>query len=110
VRDTDELYERVRTIVDAVPPGRVTTYGDIAACFSGVGPRAIGRVMRNDSHDLPWWRVVNASGRPAPGGEVAARVEYDREGTPLVERRERPYRVDLRASRWTPPGDETHDC
>lgn len=99
MRDSEELYERVRAVVAAIPPGRVTTYGDIAEEL-GVGPRTVGRVMRNDSADLAWWRVVNAGGRPAPGGEARARLEYDREGTPLVERADRPYRVDLRSARW----------
>ncbi len=106
MRDSEELFEGVRAIVASIPPGRVTTYGDIAACLSGARPRAVGRVMRQDSQDLPWWRVVNAAGRPAPGAEAAARRELEREGTPLVVRPERPYRVDLRAARWDPAGGD----
>ena len=105
MRDSDELYEQVRLVVAAIPSGRVTTYGDIAAVVPGAGARAVGRVMSNDSSDLPWWRVVNASGRPAPGGEERAREAYDEEGTPLVVRADRPYRVDLRAARWSPETD-----
>ena len=29
-------------------------------------PRIVGWIMRTDSSDLPWHRVIRASGRPAP--------------------------------------------
>ncbi|MCU1457408.1 MAG: Methylated-DNA-(protein)-cysteine S-methyltransferase binding protein [Actinomycetia bacterium] len=102
VRDPDATNELVRGIVASIPPGRVMAYGDIAALLPAGGPRTVGRIMREDSHDLPWWRVVNASGRPAPGAEVAARERYRAEGTPLKERVDGTYVVDYEATRWTP--------
>ncbi|MBI3213585.1 MAG: MGMT family protein [Mycobacterium sp.] len=63
---TDEQVERVRALVAAVPPGRVTTYGDIAAAAALSSPRIVAWIMRTDSSDLPWHRVIRASGRPAP--------------------------------------------
>jgi alkylated DNA nucleotide flippase Atl1 len=62
---TDEQVERVRALVAAIPPGRVATYGDIAAAAELSSPRIVGWVMRTDSSDLPWHRVITASGRPA---------------------------------------------
>ncbi|WP_416061362.1 MGMT family protein [Rhodococcus indonesiensis] len=57
--------ERVRELVASVPEGRVTTYGDVAAAAGLSSPRTVGWIMRTDSADLPWHRVVPASGRPA---------------------------------------------
>ncbi|GAA4542221.1 MGMT family protein [Mycobacterium paraffinicum] len=63
---TDEQVERVRALVAAIPPGRVATYGDIADVAGLSSPRIVGWIMRTDSSDLPWHRVITASGRPAP--------------------------------------------
>ncbi|OOK81635.1 6-O-methylguanine DNA methyltransferase, DNA binding domain protein [Mycobacterium kansasii] len=62
---TDEQIERVRALVAAIPPGRVATYGDIASVAGLSSPRIVGWIMRTDSADLPWHRVITASGRPA---------------------------------------------
>jgi alkylated DNA nucleotide flippase Atl1 len=63
---TDEQVETVRALVAAIPPGRVSTYGDIAEEAGLSSPRIVGWIMRTDSSDLPWHRVIRASGRPAP--------------------------------------------
>ena len=63
---TDEQVESVRALVASIPPGRVSTYGDIA-CTAGLSsPRIVGWIMSTDSSDLPWHRVLSATGRPAP--------------------------------------------
>lgn len=62
---TDEQVELVRSLVAAIPLGRVSTYGDIAALAGLSSPRIVGWIMRTDSSDLPWYRVIRASGRPA---------------------------------------------
>ncbi|MFV8317331.1 MGMT family protein [Mycobacterium sp. 23] len=62
---TDEQIERVRSLVAAIPSGRVSTYGDIASAAGLSSPRIVGWIMRTDSADLPWHRVITASGRPA---------------------------------------------
>ena len=66
MRITDAQVERVRALVAAIPPGRVTTYGDIASAARISNPRIVGWIMRTDSADLPWHRVLPATGRPAP--------------------------------------------
>lgn len=63
---TDDQVERVRALVAAIPSGRVSTYGDIAAAADLSSPRIVAWIMRTDSSDLPWHRVITASGRPAP--------------------------------------------
>jgi alkylated DNA nucleotide flippase Atl1 len=62
---TDEQVERVRALVAAIPAGSVSTYGDIAAAADLSSPRIVAWIMRTDSSDLPWHRVITASGRPA---------------------------------------------
>ncbi len=63
---TDDQVETVRALVAAIPAGKVSTYGDIAAAARLSSPRIVGWIMRTDSSDLPWHRVITASGRPAP--------------------------------------------
>lgn len=62
---SDEQVERVRELVAAIPPGKVATYGDIASAAGLLSPRTVGWIMRTDSADLPWHRVIRATGRPA---------------------------------------------
>jgi methylated-DNA-protein-cysteine methyltransferase related protein len=62
---TDDQVELVRALVAAIPAGKVATYGDIASAAGLSSPRVVGWIMRTDSSDLPWHRVIRASGRPA---------------------------------------------
>jgi len=62
---TDDQVERVRALVASIPAGWVSTYGDIATAAGLSSPRIVGWIMRTDSSDLPWHRVITASGRPA---------------------------------------------
>jgi methylated-DNA-protein-cysteine methyltransferase related protein len=65
--------ERTRRIVDvliALQPGEVTTYGDVAETAGYPRQaRLVGRILATIDIDVPWWRVVNASGRLVPGHE-----------------------------------------
>ena len=63
---TDEQVEAVRALVASVPAGAVTTYGDIAVAAGLSSPRIVAWIMRTDSSDLPWHRVILATGRAAP--------------------------------------------
>lgn len=62
---TDEQIEKVRALVASIPVGKVATYGQIADAAALSSPRTVGWIMRTDSSDLPWHRVITASGRPA---------------------------------------------
>ncbi|RBP66295.1 alkylated DNA nucleotide flippase Atl1 [Brevibacterium sanguinis] len=62
----DVAVERVLRLVELVPPGRVVSYGTIAAVAT-CSPRYVGRVMREFGRNVSWWRVVGADGvLPAP--------------------------------------------
>jgi methylated-DNA-protein-cysteine methyltransferase related protein len=58
--------DAVHTVVTALRPGEVVTYGEVAeeAGYPGAA-RAVGNVLARDGSDLPWWRVVAAGGRLA---------------------------------------------
>ena len=62
---TDADIELVRALVAMIPAGKVATYGDIASAAGLSSPRIVGWIMRTDSADLPWHRVIRSSGRPA---------------------------------------------
>jgi len=57
--------KKVLTIVSRIPPGRVTTYGDVARMAGKPrAARAVGNIMRTaDRPGLPYHRVVAAGGR-----------------------------------------------
>ncbi len=74
-----DLTSRVLDVVDRVPAGHVTTYGDVAAVL-GTGPRQVGRVMASHGHLTAWWRVVRADGSSHdPARSVP---HWDAEGIP----------------------------
>lgn len=56
---------RVLTVVSRIPPGRVTTYGDVARLAGRPGAaRAVGNILREaDRPGLPYHRVIAAAGR-----------------------------------------------
>lgn len=93
---TEEVRDRVLLAVGLVPPGRVASYGDIAAIV-GIGPRQVGAVMRGCGPGVPWWRIVGHDGVLAP--LAAAREHWAREGIQVRPDgrgcRMRAYRADL---------------
>ncbi len=79
-----ELIDQVCEVVRLIPPGRVVSYGDIAELL-GTGPRAVGQAMASAREpNLPWWRVVNASGRLPRHLLQEAQRRWQQEGTLLV--------------------------
>lgn len=55
------VIERVLRCVELVPPGRVASYGTVAA-ICGIGPRQVGSIMRHYSDGLAWWRITSHAG------------------------------------------------
>jgi alkylated DNA nucleotide flippase Atl1 len=96
----DDYSSRVLDVVDAIPPGQVMSYGDVAEYLGAGGPRQVGRVMSRYGGAAPWWRVIHADGTPAPGHDAVALRHYLAEGTPLRSARP-PVRVDMRQARWS---------
>ncbi len=93
---TDLQVEKVRELVASIPSGNVVTYGDIAAAGGLSSPRIVGWIMRTDSADLPWHRVLSANGTPAPHLAVHQLERLREEGVAV-----RDGRVNLREVRFT---------
>jgi methylated-DNA-protein-cysteine methyltransferase related protein len=83
----DTIFERLRR----VPPGFVTTYGDL----SPHAPRHAGRALSEMPPDTPWWRVVRSDGTWPKGSEQRERLLA--EGVPI-----RGARVVMAAVRFPP--------
>jgi alkylated DNA nucleotide flippase Atl1 len=98
----DDFASRVVAVVETIPPGRVMTYGSVAAAVGSRSSRGVGQVMAWAGSDLPWWRVVRASGLPPEGHEQRALEQYRVEGTPLRQGRTGVLRVDLERAAWSP--------
>ena len=96
------FHDRVAAVVRRIPPGRVATYGDIAAVLGSVRvARHVGWALAAmDRPDVPWHRVVNAQGRVSrrrnPGSMLTQKLLLQREG--VAFRRET---IDLGRHRWT---------
>jgi methylated-DNA-protein-cysteine methyltransferase related protein len=82
-----EFRARVVEVLARLSPGEVVSYGDVAAQagFPGAA-RAVGSVLAG-SDGLPWWRVVNAAGRLAPGLEVEQARRLAAEGVTVLDGR-----------------------
>jgi alkylated DNA nucleotide flippase Atl1 len=93
----DDFEERVLAVVEAIPPGCVMTYGDIAEYVGEGGPRQVGRVMSLSGGSVPWWRVLHADGSPPAGHEREALAALRADGTAL---RTGGQRVDMKVARW----------
>jgi methylated-DNA-protein-cysteine methyltransferase-like protein len=93
----EQLHERMREIVASVPPGSVTTYGDVAAMAGAPSPRMVGKMLSEDGLDLPWHRVLRSSGRPAEH-IVHKQLELLRAEGVLAD----DGRINLRKYRWKP--------
>ncbi|MBT8405681.1 MAG: MGMT family protein [Gemmatimonadetes bacterium] len=98
--------ESVRAWVQKIPPGRVASYGDIAALAgSPRAARGVGAVLNGlaPGSDVPWWRVVNRSGRltiPAELGlRTLQRTLLEREGVSFRPNGE----IELERHHWAGP-------
>lgn len=91
---TDEQIEKVRALVASIPAGAVATYGDVADAAGLSTPRTVGWIMRTDTADLPWHRVVPASGRPAAHLSSRQLARLALEGVPITG-----DRVDVKRAR-----------
>ncbi len=81
--------------VETIPAGRVLTYGDVAELTGRGTGRTVGTVLSRHGREVPWWRVVQASGRPAePHLHEALRL-LRAEGCAVQG-----DRVDLTRARW----------
>ncbi len=80
--------ERVVELARSIPPGRVTTYGDLARAAGGAPILArsithmLGKAYMKGVIDIPWHRIVYSNGRAWLDDEHrAARMKlYKKEG------------------------------
>jgi methylated-DNA-protein-cysteine methyltransferase-like protein len=99
--------DAVGVVVRDVPPGRVTTYGEVATWVGRPGAaRQVGAALRSlaaEDPDFPWQRVINAQGGISTyrvgAGELQEAL-LRREGVEV-----RNGRVELRRYRFRPTGD-----
>lgn len=89
------LTERILLAVEAIPAGRVMTYGDVAEYAGGKSGRTVGRVLSQDGGTVPWHRVLRADGTCAPHLFTEQRQRLIAEGVRFDG-----HRVDLGAYRW----------
>ncbi|WP_425954596.1 MGMT family protein [Xylanimonas sp. McL0601] len=123
----DEYATAVLALVRQIPSGRAMTYGLIAEIVAETlhrgGPRQVGQVMAGsgdryahlvpdgaavigpvqDTNEVPWWRVVNASGAPPARHATAALDALRAEATPLTRDG---HRVALKRAIWFPGIDD----
>ena len=80
----DDFTDAVIQVLEALRPGEVVAYGEVAteAGYPGAA-RAVGNLLRTVP-GLPWWRVVNAAGRLAPGSEREQAQRLRAEGVRVV--------------------------
>lgn len=81
---SDDFAAAVIAVLNALEPGDVMAYGEVAteAGYPGAA-RAVGNLLRT-TPGLPWWRVVNAAGRLAPGNETEQAERLRTEGVKVV--------------------------
>jgi methylated-DNA-protein-cysteine methyltransferase-like protein len=78
-------FERIRTVLKAIPRGEVRSYGEVAlAAGFPRGARTVVWVLKtSEAHQLPWWRVVRKDRTIAiknPDGAMLQRRLLESEG------------------------------
>ncbi len=118
--DPSVYFAVVWQIVQQIPSGAVSTYGQIASMipapsgmeledYERLGPRWVGKAMNavsaKDDPAVPWQRVINSQGGISlPEGSRAAveqRLRLEREGHTFDKR----DRVNLNQVGWDGPDD-----
>jgi methylated-DNA-protein-cysteine methyltransferase-like protein len=103
-----EAYDEIYAVVASIPKGKVATYGQVAE-LAGLPRRArmVGYALRElpGGSDLPWHRVVNASGgvsaRGRPESERTQRALLEAEGVVFS----RHNRLSLHRFGWEPDSE-----
>ncbi|SIO95179.1 MGMT family protein [Vibrio spartinae] len=101
--DKQQFLAQVFTVIHQIPPGKVSTYGDVAkmAGYPGyarhVG-KALGQLPKGST--LPWFRVINSKGEISLSGPdfERQRTELVAEGIPISSN----GKISLRCYRWQP--------
>lgn len=99
---------RIWDTIRDIPAGSVASYGQIAE-IAGIprGARQVGYALRHlpDEHDVPWYRVLQVSGKIA--FEKGSRGYKEQSKRLMMEEvTVIAGRVDMRKYRWQPDLDE----
>ena len=93
LRNEEELTafeQAVADVLDALQPGDVVTYGEVAAEAGYPGAaRAVGAFLAHSPGDHHWWRVVTTTGRLVPGHETEHARRLRAEGVKIRDGRVR---------------------
>lgn len=114
--DRNQFNARVWEVVRQIPPGKVTTYGKVAAMipppegmtprdYEAWAPRWVGGAMAACPDDVPWQRVVNSQGKISlrrGGGHLRQRELLEAEGVKFDQKE----RIDLDRYGWSGPSEE----
>ena len=99
-------FELIYTIVNEIPPGKVATYGQIAAIVSpGLPARIVGYALHGlpDGTPIPWHRVINAKGKIS---YAATRHDHDSLQQKILEQEGIKFSkdgiIDLKRYLWVP--------
>lgn len=99
-----EFYQAIYQLVRQIPPGKVATYGQLAFLLGR--PRAsriVGCALHIAPDDIPCHRVVDRTGRTAPGfsriGTDLQRMLLEEEGVEFLP----DGRVDMKRFLWSGP-------
>lgn len=105
------FQQQVWEVARQVPPGQVTTYGQIASMipppgtmtpkdYAAFGARWVGGAMSACPPDVPWQRVINSQGKisPRPGAALQRQMLED-EGVHFDER----GKIDFDVYGWQGP-------
>ena len=94
--ENSDFADAVFGLAGSIPEGKVLSYGAIATLLGKPGnSRQVGKLMAGSRPGVPAHRVVNASGRTAPGW-AEQRALLESEGVSF-----RPNgRVDLKRCMW----------
>jgi methylated-DNA-protein-cysteine methyltransferase-like protein len=106
-----EFCEAVYTVTKLIPKGQVATYGQIATYV--VSPRharavgtALKHLLRKRTREVPWQRVINASGRVSARGDIERPIVQER----LLKKEgivfDRSGKTNLAIFQWTGPGED----
>lgn len=87
----ESFYRRVWAVVQKIPKGNVSTYGNVARKLGTVDARRVGHALHanQDGEKTPCHRVVFADGSLAPGyafgGPEAQKEKLLKEGVTFIK-------------------------
>ena len=95
-----KIREQIWQIVNAIPRGRVCTYGQVAN-LAGMPQqsRLVGRILARlpKGSRLPWHRVINSQGKISNPDPERQKERLEKEGIVFLN-----GRINLKIYRWEP--------